>query len=192
MGSVYLAEHVVIEKKLVLKVLAPDLARREDLVARFLQEARSASRIGHENVIDISRFRSICRGLRLHRMEYLEGKDLGERGAGRRGAGLGARARHRDADLPALARGRMEKNIVHRDMKPENIFLVHREGRPEFVKILDFGIAQGHGPRPKRPASDPHRNGFLAPPSTWRPSRPKARKPTTAPTSTRSAASLTT
>ena len=56
MGSVYLAEHVVIEKKFALKVLAPELCRRPDLVARFLQEARSASRIGHENVIDIMDF----------------------------------------------------------------------------------------------------------------------------------------
>src|SRR3954467_15419837 len=54
MAAVYLAEHVVIQKKVALKVLAPELARREELVARFLQEARAASRIGQENVIDIS------------------------------------------------------------------------------------------------------------------------------------------
>ncbi len=52
MGAVYLAEHVFIEKKVALKVLAPELARRHDLGARFLQEAKSASRIGHENVLE--------------------------------------------------------------------------------------------------------------------------------------------
>src|SRR5512136_706596 len=78
MGSVYLAEHVVIEKKFALKVLAPELARRSDLVARFLQEARSASRIGHENVIDISDFGQSPDGLVYIAMEFLDGKDLGE------------------------------------------------------------------------------------------------------------------
>src|SRR5512136_2887443 len=78
MGSVYLAEHVVIEKKFALKVLAPELARRPDLVARFLQEARSASRIGHENVIDISDFGQSPDGLVYIAMEFLDGKDLGQ------------------------------------------------------------------------------------------------------------------
>ena len=74
MGAVYLAEHVVIEKKFALKVLAPELERRSDLVARFLQEARSASRIGHENVIDIMDFGQAPEGLVYIAMEFLDGK----------------------------------------------------------------------------------------------------------------------
>jgi serine/threonine-protein kinase len=150
MGSVYLAEHVVIEKKLVLKVLAPDLARREDLVARFLQEARSASRIGHENVIDISDFGQSAEGYVYIAMEYLEGKDLGEV-VRAEGALAWARVRDIVMQICRALRAAHEKNIVHRDMKPENIFLVHREGRPEFVKILDFGIAKVMGLDPNGP-----------------------------------------
>ncbi len=54
MGIVYLAEHIVIEKKVALKVLSDDLAKKGDLVTRFMQEAKAASRIGHENIVDIT------------------------------------------------------------------------------------------------------------------------------------------
>jgi serine/threonine-protein kinase len=151
MGAVYLAEHVVIEKKIALKVLAIELARRQDLVARFLQEARSASRIGHENVIDISDFGQSAEGYVYIAMEYLEGQDLGQVV---RAEGALAWSRVRDilVQICRALRAAHDKGIVHRDMKPENIFLIQREGQPEFVKILDFGIAKimgvdANGPR---------------------------------------------
>ena len=78
MGAVYQAEHALIEKKIALKILFQDLTRRPDLVARFLQEAKSASRIGHENVIDISDFGQSPEGLVFIAMEYLDGQDLGK------------------------------------------------------------------------------------------------------------------
>jgi serine/threonine protein kinase len=150
MGSVYLAEHVVIEKKFALKVLAPELARRPDLVARFLQEARSASRIGHENVIDISDFGQSVDGLVFIAMEFLDGKDLGEIVRGQ-GAMAWKDARDIVLQICRALRAAHDKGIVHRDMKPENIFLVQREGQPHFVKILDFGIAKVMGLDPNGP-----------------------------------------
>lgn len=150
MGSVYLAEHVVIEKKFALKVLAPELARRPDLVARFLQEARSASRIGHENVIDISDFGQSPDGLVFIAMEFLDGKDLGEI-VRSQGAMDWPQAREIVLQICRALRAAHEKGIVHRDMKPENIFLIHREGQPHFVKILDFGIAKVMGLDPNGP-----------------------------------------
>jgi serine/threonine-protein kinase len=150
MGSVYLAEHVVIEKKFALKVLAPELARRPDLVARFLQEARSASRIGHENVIDISDFGQSPDGLVFIAMEFLDGKDLGEIVRGQ-GAMDWPQAREIVLQICRALRAAHDKGIVHRDMKPENIFLIHREGQPNFVKILDFGIAKVMGLDPNGP-----------------------------------------
>ncbi|HEX7500913.1 MAG TPA: serine/threonine-protein kinase [Polyangia bacterium] len=150
MGSVYLAEHVVIEKKFALKVLAPELARRSDLVARFLQEARSASRIGHENVIDIMDFGQSPDGLVYIAMEFLDGKDLGEI-VRSKGAMEWKEARAIVLQICRALRAAHDKGIVHRDMKPENIFLIQREGQPHFVKILDFGIAKVMGLDPNGP-----------------------------------------
>ncbi|MEO6955086.1 MAG: serine/threonine-protein kinase [Polyangia bacterium] len=141
MGVVYLAEHILIEKKVALKILGEDFARKSDLVARFMQEAKAASRIGHENIVDISDFGQTASGSVFFAMEHLEGSDL-------------ATAIRNDGPMPfarvlpivqqisralAAAHG---KGIIHRDMKPENIFIITRNGQPDFVKILDFGIAK--------------------------------------------------
>ncbi|MES1165072.1 MAG: serine/threonine-protein kinase [Verrucomicrobiota bacterium] len=141
MGAVYQAEHAVIGKRVALKVLFADLSRRPELVARFLQEARSASRIGHENVIDISDFGQTSEGLVYIAMEFLEGQDLGRALRSERTLAWG-RARGILMQIAKGLRAAHGQGIIHRDMKPENIFLVQREGRPDFVKVLDFGIAK--------------------------------------------------
>ena len=141
MGAVYQAEHAVIGKRVALKVLFADLSRRAELVARFLQEAKSASRIGHENVIDISDFGQTGQGLVFIAMEFLEGQDLGRALRSERALPWG-RARGILMQIAKALRAAHAQGIIHRDMKPENIFLVQREGRPDFVKVLDFGIAK--------------------------------------------------
>ncbi|MFL5305708.1 MAG: serine/threonine-protein kinase [Polyangia bacterium] len=141
MGAVYQAEHAVIGKRVALKVLFADLSRRPELVARFLQEAKSASRIGHENVIDISDFGQTGQGLVYIAMEFLEGQDLGRALRTERTLPWG-RARGILMQIAKGLRAAHGQGIIHRDMKPENIFLVQREGRPDFVKVLDFGIAK--------------------------------------------------
>ncbi len=141
MGVVYLAEHILIEKKVAVKILSGDFARKKDLVERFAREAKAASLIGHENIINITDFGETPSGSAFIAMEFLDGRDL---------------ARHVRADGPMaiprvvriigqVCRGLAaahEKGIIHRDLKPENIFLVEREGRRDFVKILDFGLAK--------------------------------------------------
>jgi eukaryotic-like serine/threonine-protein kinase len=141
MGTVYQAEHALIEKRIALKVLFPELTRRTDLVARFLQEAKSASRIGHENVIDISDFGQSPEGLVYIAMEFLDGHDLGHV-IKTEGPQPWARARPILMQIAKALRAAHEHGIIHRDMKPENVFLIQREGRPDFVKVLDFGIAK--------------------------------------------------
>jgi len=141
MGAVYLAEHVVIEKKIALKVLFPDLTRRSDLVHRFLQEAKSASRINHENVIDINDFGQSEEGYVFIAMELLTGTEFGQ--VLREGGPLTwERAQPILLQIAKALRAAHEKGIVHRDMKPENVFILQRDGRPDFVKVLDFGIAK--------------------------------------------------
>src|SRR5258707_9787112 len=141
MGAVYQAEHALIEKRIALKILFPELTRRPDLVARFLQEAKSASRIGHENVIDISDFGQSPEGMVYIAMEFLDGQDLAQviKAEGTLGW---TRARPILMQIAKALRAAHEHGIIHRDMKPENVFLVQREGRPDFVKVLDFGIAK--------------------------------------------------
>src|SRR5882724_3134055 len=141
MGAVYQAEHALIEKRIALKVLFPELTRRTDLVARFLQEAKSASRIGHENVIDISDFGQSPEGLVYIAMEYLDGHDLGHL-IKTAGPQSWPRSRSILMQIAKALRAAHEHGIIHRDMKPENVFLIQREGRPDFVKVLDFGIAK--------------------------------------------------
>jgi serine/threonine-protein kinase len=141
MGCVYQAEHALIEKKVALKVLFADLTRRADLVARFLQEAKSASRINHENVIDISDFGQSPEGLVYIAMEYLEGCDLG-RTLKTDKVIPWQRARPILMQIAKGLRAAHQQGIIHRDMKPENVYLVQREGRTDFVKVLDFGIAK--------------------------------------------------
>ncbi len=141
MGAVYQAEHALIEKRVALKILFQDLTRRADLVARFLQEAKSASRIGQENVIDISDFGQSADGLVYIAMEFLDGQDLGKTLRAEKQLPW-TRTRPILMQIAKALRAAHGHGIIHRDMKPENIYLVAREGRVDFVKVLDFGIAK--------------------------------------------------
>ncbi|HSY41276.1 MAG TPA: serine/threonine-protein kinase, partial [Polyangia bacterium] len=141
MGAVYQAEHALIEKRVALKILFQDLTRRPDLVARFLQEAKSASRIGQENVIDISDFGQSADGLVYIAMEFLDGQDLGKTLRAEKQLSW-TRTRPILMQIAKALRAAHGHGIIHRDMKPENIYLVQREGRADFVKVLDFGIAK--------------------------------------------------
>ncbi len=141
MGAVYLAEHVVIGKQIAVKVLGPDYSRNPGDVQRFLQEARAASLIRHDHVVDIADFGYSPRGQAYLVMEYLEGEDLG-----RTLQQVGVMGWFRVSNIvmqigSALAAAHA-KGIVHRDMKPENCFRVKREGDADFIKVLDFGIAK--------------------------------------------------
>jgi serine/threonine-protein kinase len=141
MGTVYLVEHVSIQKPFAAKVLSPRLARQGDTAARFLQEARVASRIGHDNVVDISDFGETEDGLVFFVMEYLEGTDIDA--AVRAGGPLPwARVRPIMLQIVSALGAAHDKGIIHRDVKPANVFLCSRRGRSDFVKILDFGIAK--------------------------------------------------
>ena len=141
MGIVYEAEHVVIEKRVGLKVLREDFSSRQDVVERFRQEAKSASRIGHEHIIDISDFGETPAGASFFVMELLNGQDLAHE-LEKKGA-LSPRRTIGICLQCARALGAAHsKGIVHRDMKPENIFMVNRDTGEDFVKIVDFGIAK--------------------------------------------------
>ena len=141
MGAVYLAEHVVIERKVAIKILSQDFAHKADLVQRFIQEARAAARIGHENIVEVYDFGETASGSVFFAMEYLEGQDLAQL-IQKAGSLPAARVRHIALQICRALAAAHTKKIVHRDLKPENIYLIEREGRTDFVKVLDFGIAK--------------------------------------------------
>ena len=141
MGKVYLAEHVALGKKVAVKVLNPAYTNRPDQVKRFLREAKAASTIGHENVIDITDFGEMANGQVFFAMEYLQGDDLGKL-LKKSGPMPWGRARRVLLQICRALQAAHSKGIIHRDMKPENCFLIHRNGIRDFVKVLDFGIAK--------------------------------------------------
>jgi serine/threonine-protein kinase len=142
MGEVYLAEHIHIEKRVALKLLRAEVLSNQEAVSRFRIEARSASSIGHDNIIQIDDFGTLPDGRVYMAMEFLQGAPLNEMIAREPlplptaldiliQTGKGLAAAH-------------AKNITHRDMKPENVYVTQKEGRP-VPKILDFGIAKVSG-----------------------------------------------
>ena len=158
MGAVYQAEHALIEKRVALKILFPDLTRRPDLVARFLQEAKSASRIGHENVIDISDFGQSADGLVYIAMEYLDGQDLGKTLRAEKQLPW-TRTRPILMQIAKALRAAHDHGIIHRDMKPENVFLIAREGRARLRQGARLRHRQGgQRRRQRRAAPDPDRD----------------------------------
>jgi serine/threonine protein kinase len=137
MGRVYEVEHVELGKRFVLKALQRELARREDLVARLRNEWRALARLQHPNIVNVTDAGTSENGVPFYVMERLEGETLST---------LLHRARRL---LPqqalAIAAGILDGlhaahqiGVVHRDVKPPNIFLIG----PTTVKVLDFGIAK--------------------------------------------------
>ncbi len=139
MGTVYKAHHTLMDKPVAVKVLRGDLAGDHEAVARFHREARSASRLDHEHVIRVTDFGVSDDGLLFLVMELLDGESLGAL------VGRGALEPRRAATLAqaiaqALAHAH-EQGVVHRDLKPDNVFLARR-GNRSVVKVLDFGLAK--------------------------------------------------
>ncbi|KIG13024.1 Serine/threonine protein kinase PrkC, regulator of stationary phase [Enhygromyxa salina] len=141
MGSVYVGQHVTLGKKVALKVLKSELCYDKTIVERFLREAKATSSIEHENVVDILDFGHTPTGSAFFVMEFLRGQEL-THVIEQVGRVPWPRAR---AILIQTAYGlgaAHDNGIIHRDMKPGNVFLIKRSGRADFVKILDFGIAK--------------------------------------------------
>lgn len=141
MGSVFAGTHVALRKKVAIKVLHQELCRDPTQVDRFLQEARAASMIGHENIVDIMDFGPVPGGSVFFVMEFLEGQDLADL-LRREGRLAWARTRGLMLQIVRALAAAHDKGIIHRDLKPANCFLVRRSDGRDFVKLLDFGIAK--------------------------------------------------
>jgi eukaryotic-like serine/threonine-protein kinase len=141
-GSVWEAEHLIVGKRVAIKVLDPELAKSPALRTRFVAEARAAARIAHANVVDIYDLGVARDGTSFMVMELLEGETL-EQVIGARGAIPAAYACELMLQVLAGLGAAHARGIVHRDLKPANVIVTHpRPDRPH-VKVLDFGIAKG-------------------------------------------------
>ncbi len=148
MGSVYLAEHPTIGKKVALKILHAEFSTNPEVAERFFTEAKAVNAIGHPNIVDIVDYGVLQSGpngrdrLVYFIMEYLHGNTLS--GLLRTTGGPLAPERALTIAMQvadALASSH-KTNIVHRDLKPDNIILIQRGRESDFVKLLDFGIAK--------------------------------------------------
>jgi serine/threonine-protein kinase len=140
MGTVYLGEHPVIGSRVAIKFLHEAMARDPGVVARFFDEARAVNLIGHENIVGIFDLAALPPSRYYYVMELLEGETLTARlGAGRLSPPVAREVLLQLCDALAAAHAR---GVVHRDLKPDNVFLVARRGVDHFVKLVDFGIAK--------------------------------------------------
>jgi serine/threonine protein kinase len=142
MATVFLAEHPRIGRRVAIKVIHPELSTSQEMVSRFFTEARAASQIHHENVVDIQDFGQTPDGDNFIIMEYLEGDTLAVRMKAQEGPLDVARAiRIANLITEGLAAAHAQ-GVIHRDLKPDNIYLVRRGAEADFPKILDFGLAK--------------------------------------------------
>ncbi|MGO9829443.1 MAG: protein kinase domain-containing protein [Myxococcaceae bacterium] len=144
MGRVFLARHVTLGRPAAIKVLRAEHAQNQNLIQRFFHEARAVNQINHEHIVEIQDFvhepgpsgrtRVYCV------MEMLDGHSVTEVLA----ADHLSVARAVDiARQVARALGAAHQvGVVHRDVKPDNLFLVRRGAERDFVKVLDFGVAK--------------------------------------------------
>jgi serine/threonine-protein kinase len=140
MGDVYLARHLLLGSKVALKVLAAERAGDDNAARRFVREAQSAFRVDHPHCVRVIDLGS-CESALYIAMEYLDGRTVADelRADGPVSSGRAARVGSQVADALGHAHG---LGLVHRDLKPENIMLVRRGDDPDFVKVLDFGLAR--------------------------------------------------
>jgi len=154
MGRVYRAFQAGIDRDVAVKILHRELSGNTELVQRFHREAKVASRLVHPNVVQVLMTGAVpfCAdphiGGELYLvMEYLDGISLLSALAAATTADDGAalplpRALHVALQICDAVGEAHKQGIVHRDLKPENVMLIRRGDDPDYVKVLDFGIAR--------------------------------------------------
>jgi len=141
MGTIYKVRHRLLDEVRVVKVMRPQIGADEELKRRFTQEAKTATRLKHPNIGAILDFALDSDGMAYIVMEFIDGVNLAEllRASGPPGVPMTLEIAHQTL----LALGFLHrKNVVHRDIAPDNLMLTHDdEGRPQ-VKLIDLGIAK--------------------------------------------------
>ncbi|HEX5063528.1 MAG TPA: serine/threonine-protein kinase [Kofleriaceae bacterium] len=140
MGQVYGAIHPVIGKRAAIKVLLPEICRNQQMVERFVMEARAVNQIGHPNIVDVFAFGVLPDGRQYMVMEWLKGVSLSDRL--KRGVPTIPETCDVLYAIAAALDAAHAAGIIHRDLKPHNVFLVDVRGAKPLVKLLDFGLVK--------------------------------------------------
>jgi len=152
MGAVYTGEHLMMKRRVAIKTLLSQFTANPNAVQRFQREAQAASAMGHPNIITIHDLGQTPDGMLYIVMEYLDGRDLGKETRELKLRGVQVMEPQRAfAIMSQVAEGLAaahEKGVVHRDLKPDNIFLVPNRDGTDRVKLLDFGISKIRTPSP--------------------------------------------
>jgi serine/threonine protein kinase len=144
MGAVYLATHLGTERPVALKLITPEFMRNDEFVERFKREARAAGRLRHPNVVDVTDFGFAQVGAQRVAylvMEYLDGCTLGDVLAEESRLPLDWVVDILEQTCSAVDEAH-QQGVVHRDLKPDNIWLEPNRFGGYRVKVLDFGIAK--------------------------------------------------
>ncbi|MFO0611204.1 MAG: protein kinase [Polyangiaceae bacterium] len=142
MGEVYEGENVRIRRRVAIKTLLASVSQKPDVLQRFEREAQAAGRIGSEHIVEVLDMGDLPDGSRFMVMEFCEGCTLSERIVSRGRVPPAEAARIVGELLEGLAAAHAA-GIIHRDLKPANVFLLStKPNRPDFVKILDFGVSK--------------------------------------------------
>jgi eukaryotic-like serine/threonine-protein kinase len=148
MGAVVRATHVLRKAPVALKFMSPEIMEVAGVVDRFLNEGVAASQIDSEHVVKVLDVSRLETGIPYIVMEYLEGEDLREllTREGRPGLSDIPRCVHFVLQILRGLQVAHRAGIVHRDMKPANCFIVQKDGEPDFLKLVDFGISKVQQP----------------------------------------------
>jgi serine/threonine-protein kinase len=139
-GLVYKARHVELGQLVALKVIRPDIARDSSLWRRFARESRALAALHNKHVVRVHDAGTLASGLRYLIMELLVGRSLRALQNEGRVLGQGQVVDYATQVCSALADAH-RANIVHRDIRPENIFLAQYRALEPTIKLLDFGMA---------------------------------------------------
>jgi serine/threonine protein kinase len=140
MGTVYACRHVVVGKPFAMKVLRPGIERSEEILQRFIREAQAANAVQSRHICEMTDFGQLANGAFYVVMELLEGMSLTR--ALRESRLNRKNLKHIFIQIAETLNRAHKASIIHRDLKPDNVVLVTDEGDPNFVKLVDFGIAK--------------------------------------------------
>lgn len=140
-GAVYQAVHTATGDRVAIKVLRADVQQAADVSTRFRHEAKATSRLKHPNTVRVFDFGQMDDGNLYLAMEFLEGKTLSDM-LRQQSPVAPKRLVHIATQVLKSLSEAHSKGLVHRDLKPDNIFLQTVHGEADFVKVLDFGFAK--------------------------------------------------